>query len=104
MTIANVHGVARGFKVLQTGSKSQTAVMVLSPGEASSEEENVHEKSDQILLVIKGNVQAGIGKEERLMREGDVCLIPAGTPHRFENKSSRPAITFNVYSPPEYPA
>jgi mannose-6-phosphate isomerase-like protein (cupin superfamily) len=31
-------------------------------------------------------------------------LIPAGTPHRFTNKARKPAVTFNVYAPPEYPA
>jgi oxalate decarboxylase/phosphoglucose isomerase-like protein (cupin superfamily) len=29
-------------------------------------------------------------------------LIPAGVKHRFVNHSDAPAVTFNVYSPPEY--
>ena len=102
MTIANIRDVARGFKVLQTTQKSQTAMMVLEVGGASSEEENVHENSDQILLVIEGEVHGEIGKEKKVLREGDFCLIPAGTPHRFENKGEKKAVTFNVYAPPEY--
>ena len=28
--------------------------------------------------------------------------FPAGTKHRFQNAGKEPALTFNVYSPPEY--
>jgi mannose-6-phosphate isomerase-like protein (cupin superfamily) len=47
-------------------------------------------------------VQAEVEGEQRLMRKGDVILIPAGTPHKFTNLSSEPCTTFNTYSPPEY--
>ena len=30
--------------------------------------------------------------------------IPAGVKHRFVNRAKKPAVTFNVYSPPAYPA
>ena len=39
----------------------------------------------------------------RPIKKGDVLLIPAGTPHRFTNEAGKPAVTFNVYAPPEYP-
>ena len=57
--------------------------MTLKAGGHSSEETNVHEKSDQVLLVMEGQVHAEIGKEKRTLRAGDVCLIPAGTPHQI---------------------
>jgi hypothetical protein len=31
-------------------------------------------------------------------------VISAGTLHRFKNSARKPAVTFNLYSPPEYPA
>ena len=34
----------------------------------------------------------------------DVLVIPAGVKHRFTNRGNKPAVTFNVYSPPAYPA
>jgi mannose-6-phosphate isomerase-like protein (cupin superfamily) len=37
------------------------------------------------------------------LKKGDILLIRAGTPHRFENPGRQRAVTFNVYSPPEYP-
>jgi mannose-6-phosphate isomerase-like protein (cupin superfamily) len=102
MTISNVHDVKQWFEVIETTKLSQTAVMVLSPGRPSSEEMRVHAKSDQALFLLDGELYADVGGEQRIMRKGDTCIIPAGTPHRFDNRSKDTAITFNVYSPPEY--
>ena len=77
--------------------------MILAPGDRSSEEMNVHEKSDQTLLLLEGELWAEVGKENRKMSKGDSCIVSAGTPHRFENRGKGRAVTFNVYSPPEYP-
>ena len=103
MKIANIHDATSWFQVLQTTERSQTAVMVLSDGGQSSEEMNVHRRSDQVLFLVEGELLAEVGGEKTTMRQGDTCIVPAGTPHRFENCGSGRAVTFNVYSPPEYP-
>ena len=102
MTISNVEDVKEWFEVLQTTERSQTAVMVLTAGGNSSEETNVHKKSDQVLLLLEGELHAEVGGDKRIMRKGDSCVVSAGTPHRFENRGQSRAVTFNVYSPPEY--
>jgi mannose-6-phosphate isomerase-like protein (cupin superfamily) len=102
MKIANLREAQSWFQVLQTGAHSQTAVMTLKAGGQSSEEENVHQKSDQVLLVVEGEVRAEVAGKKYHLRTGDVCLVPAGTKHRFENAGQESALTFNVYSPPEY--
>ena len=102
MTVANIHEAKSWFEVLSTSVHSQTAVMVLTTGGHSSEEMNVHERSDQVLLVVEGEVNAEVGGQKRTMSKGDSCIVPAGTPHRFENLGNDKAVTFNVYSPPEY--
>jgi mannose-6-phosphate isomerase-like protein (cupin superfamily) len=104
MKIANIRKTEAWFQVLQTTERSQTAVMTLSSGGQSSEEMNVHKKSDQVLLVVEGEVRAEVGGEKHLLRTGDVCIVPAGTEHRFENAGGGRALTFNVYTPPEYAA
>jgi len=64
---------------------------------------NTHEKSDQVVLVLEGEVEAEVGKVKRTLMKGDTLIIPAGTPHRLNNLSRKtPALTFNVYTPPEY--
>jgi len=102
MIISNIQDVRKWFEVVETTERTQTAVMVLTPGGHSSEEMNVHKKSDQVLLLLEGELHAEVGGEKRTMRKGDSCIVSAGTPHRFENRGNNRAVTFNVYSPPEY--
>jgi mannose-6-phosphate isomerase-like protein (cupin superfamily) len=102
MKISNIHNAKSWFQVLQTTAHSQTAVMVLTSGGQSSEEMNIHENSDQALLLVEGELLAEVGGKKTAMRAGDTCIVPAGTPHRFENRGTGRALTFNVYSPPEY--
>jgi len=101
--LANIDRTKEWFEVLQTTERSQTAMMTLEPGEETGSKPNAHEKSDQVLLVLEGELTGQVGDERPHLKKHDVIIIPAGTKHRFENKGSAPAITFNVYSPPAYP-
>jgi mannose-6-phosphate isomerase-like protein (cupin superfamily) len=102
MNVANINKMKHWFQVLDTTDRSQSAVMTLSAGGHSSEEMNVHQNSDQVLLVVEGEVEADIAGEKKALSKGDTCIVPAGTPHRFANRSKGISVTFNVYSPPEY--
>ncbi|SRR6266446_3665707 len=99
MNVMNINEAQDRFEVLQTSEKSQTAVMTMKPGGASGPNRNAHERSEQILLVLEGEV-AG---EKRILRKGDVVVISPGVKHRFCNLGKMTAVTFSVYSPPEYP-
>jgi mannose-6-phosphate isomerase-like protein (cupin superfamily) len=102
MNIKNISQAKQWFQVLQTGKKSQTALMTLSPGQSSGKEAEAHEKSEQVLVVLRGKVCAEIESKKQTMKRGDVVVIPAGTKHKFTNLGKSAAVTFNVYSPPEY--
>jgi mannose-6-phosphate isomerase-like protein (cupin superfamily) len=58
MIVSNIHEAKEWFEVLQTSNHSQTAVMVLTKGGQSSEAMNVHRHSDQVLLLIEGQLVA----------------------------------------------
>lgn len=103
MDLRNIKEATERFEVLQTSRRAQTAMMTLAPGKATDRKAGVHEKSDQILLVLSGRVSGKVGKEDVCLKKGDVLLIRAGTLHRFKNDGKTPAVTFNVYAPPEYP-
>jgi mannose-6-phosphate isomerase-like protein (cupin superfamily) len=103
MELANIGEGQEWFEVLQTGDKSQTAMMTLQPGKSSGEKEG-HKKSEQVLLLLEGELAGEIGEEHATLKKGDVLLIPAGVKHRFTNRGNKTAVTFNVYSPPEYAA
>jgi mannose-6-phosphate isomerase-like protein (cupin superfamily) len=100
---ANLYRANEWFKVLQTSRRSQTAAMTLGVGRATGETAEAHEKSEQVLLLIEGELAAEIGGQRSRMKAGDIVVIPPGVKHRFTNRGDRPVITFNVYSPPEYP-
>lgn len=102
MKVAHTKAVRRMFKVLQTSRKSQTAMMILRPGEDSGEYGNEHGKSEQILYVVKGEVVAEVSGKRRTLKAGDSIIVPLRAKHRFVNKSKRAVTTFNVYTPPAY--
>jgi mannose-6-phosphate isomerase-like protein (cupin superfamily) len=103
MDLANIKEATEWFQVLQTSKRTQTAMMTLSRGDATGHEAEAHEKSDQVLLMLSGKLSGTVGRETVNLKKGDILLIRAGTPHRFKNPGRQKAVTFNVYSPPEYP-
>ncbi len=104
MNLATVNSAEKFFKVLQTSARSQTATMVLAPGKSSGKKADEHPASEQVLLVLEGEILAEIGDEKQTLRKGDVVVVPHRTPHRFKNCAASTAITFNVYAPPAYPS
>jgi mannose-6-phosphate isomerase-like protein (cupin superfamily) len=104
MFLAHLPDTKAWFEVLETTTHSQTAVMNLKPGQASGEEKEAHETSDQILVVLDGEVLAEVGDERARLRTGDMVVIPAGVRHRFANEAHSTVRTVSVYAPPAYPA
>ena len=104
MNVTNISEAKDWFEVLQTGERSQTAMMTLAPGDATGDKAEAHEKSDQVLLMLDGELTGEVGDQRPHLKKGDVIIIPAGVKHRFVNRARKPAVTFNVYSPPAYPA
>jgi mannose-6-phosphate isomerase-like protein (cupin superfamily) len=104
MKATNIAEAKEWFEVLQTGERSQTAMMTLVPGKSSGDKAEAHEKSDQVLLVLEGELIGEVANERPNLKQGDVIIIPADVKHRFTNRATKPAVTFNVYSPPAYPA
>ncbi|PYI92269.1 MAG: cupin domain-containing protein [Verrucomicrobia bacterium] len=103
MDLSNTRDATEWFEVLQTSKRTQTAMMTLAPGDDTGKKAEAHEKSDQVLLMLSGKLSGTVGPETVNLKKGDVLLIRAGTPHRFRNAGRQRAVTFNVYSPPEYP-
>jgi mannose-6-phosphate isomerase-like protein (cupin superfamily) len=102
MSALNVRESQSWFSVLQSGDLTQTAVMAIGPGETSGPKENEHAGSEQVLYVIEGELYAEVGDRAFLLHAGDATIVRRGLPHRFSNRSNKPALTFNVYAPPAY--
>ena len=104
MNVTNIEKAKDWFEVLQTSERSQTAMMTLASDQSSGKKADAHEKSDQVLLTLEGELNGEVDDEWWTLKKGDVIMIPAGAKHRFTNRTQKRAMTFNVYSPPAYPA
>lgn len=102
MRIYDLKSATRWFEVFETTEQSQTAVMKLAPGQESGKKGNEHPDSDQVLLVLEGEVTAEIEDDRQRVRAGQCVTVPAGASHHFVNEGKVPAVTFNVYTPPAY--
>ena len=102
MSATNIHASRSWFNVLETAERCQTAVMTLEPGQESGPKQNEHPQSEQVLYLVEGELEAEIGERRMTLRAGDSVIVGIETPHRFSNRSNRPAVTFNVYAPPAY--
>lgn len=103
MKLTHIFQAGTGFRVLDTTARSQTGLLTLEPGESSSEKPSVHAESDQVLIVLQGELTAKIGDESAVMKNGDAVVVPAKTPHTFTNNGTQRATTFSVYARPAFP-
>ena len=102
MNIAKLDETSGGFHLLETTGRTQTATMTLQPGEASSDQPETHPHSDQVVLVLRGEIHAEVGDERELLHPYDSVIVPASMPHRFVNEGREPAFAFTIYGPPAY--
>lgn len=96
------------FNVVQTEANSQITVMTVEPGKVAGGP-NTHRESDQVALVLDGEATVRVwedGREneptERVLAEGGLVHIPAGTQHWVKSTGDEDLVFFSVYAPPEY--
>jgi mannose-6-phosphate isomerase-like protein (cupin superfamily) len=103
MNVVDISGAWNDFKILQTTPRVQTAVMRLKAGEASGPEKESHESSDQVVLVMEGELTAQLADEDdRELPAGSSLIIPTDTPHRLVNRGKTQALVYTCYAPPAY--
>ena len=90
-------------QVLFTAKHAQLVVMCLQPGEEIGGE--VHASVDQFFRIERGEARFVFDeKEERLVRDGDCVVVPAGTYHNVVNASKTAQLKlYTIYSPPNHP-
>lgn len=103
MKYINTIGKRALFKPLIQSRSVQSAIMVLPPGQSSSDgAENEHPKSEQWLYVIAGSARAVVGRRTLKIKTGALLLIEKNEPHRITNAGRAPLVTLNFYVPPAY--
>lgn len=95
--IARANGDFR--RVVATGTRSQVVLMCLQPGQSIGEE--VHPRTDQIIVVVEGVGSALLDGVASPVGPGRLVFVPAGTRHNVAAGSS-PLRLYTVYAPPEH--
>jgi len=91
-------------KVLFTGKHAQLVVMCLNGGEEIGNE--IHDTVDQFFRIEKGEAKFVFEKlkEEKVVKDGDAVVVPAGTWHNILNNSKTEVLKlYTIYSPPNHP-
>lgn len=103
MDIESIPANDEEFRILQTRHHTQTAVIRLEPGRATSEDFSEHPCSEQTVIVLEGALQLEVGDETGVLNPGESLVIGAGVKHRLTNTGSRAVTAYTVYAPPVYP-
>jgi mannose-6-phosphate isomerase-like protein (cupin superfamily) len=91
------------FKPLIESASVQAAMMVLRPGQSSSDEpENEHPRAEQWLYVVSGTGRGTVDGRSVKLGEGSLLLVEKGEAHRITNTGHEPMVTVNFYAPPAY--
>jgi mannose-6-phosphate isomerase-like protein (cupin superfamily) len=90
--------------VLFTSKHSQLEVMCLAPGEDIGDD--AHRNVDQFIQIEQGEAKFVLNEEqERLARDGEAVVVPAGTSRKVINTSKTlPLKLYMIYTPPCDPA
>ena len=85
-------------KVLYTAEHCQIVLMTLKPGEDIGSE--VHPDNDQFFRFEEGEGKVVINETTYEVKDGDACLVPAGSEHNVINTSTSTSLKmYTIYSP-----
>jgi len=77
------------------GSKLEALFITLRPGGSSGA--RLHTNETEILAVVfAGEVELQLLDSTQILRRGDVITFPPATPHRWENKTTKPVQVLKV--------
>jgi quercetin dioxygenase-like cupin family protein len=65
---------------------------------------HVHEREDEMTIVLRGTIGARVGGDEFLLDAGGVLLKPRGIPHAMWNPTDEPSVLLEYITPGAYVA
>lgn len=78
-------------------ARLESLLITIRPGGRSGG--HMHSRETELFAVVfAGEVRLLLGETEQLLRRGDAVTIPPGTPHRWDNKGTKPAQLIKVIS------
>ena len=52
---------------------------------------------DETFVILEGNIEVIVNGELRMVKAGNIVVIPANTWHEFKNRSEQPALMVNIH-------
>jgi transcriptional regulator with XRE-family HTH domain len=80
----------------------EVVVARFEPGGSTGDEPYTHGDSEELLLVVEGEVHVQLGTEIHELGTGDSVHYQSSTPHRVSNPGDETAEVMFVISPPSY--
>ncbi len=87
-------------QVVYTGPHSQLVLMSIPSGGEIGEE--VHDGTDQVLVVVEGDADAFLAGRRRAAHKNDLLFVRAGVRHNIRNTGHEDLKLFTIYSPPAF--
>jgi transcriptional regulator with XRE-family HTH domain len=94
-----------GRKALLTPKPFQSLEVVVArfePGGSTGDEPYTHGDSEELLIVVAGDVHVQLGTDVHELGAGDSVHYQSSTPHRVSNAGGETAEVLFVISPPSY--
>ncbi len=93
-------GASREFVGADHGDTSVSLILVdAPPGSGPSLHRHPYE---EIFVVQEGEATFTAGDVERVVRAGEIVVVPAGVPHAFVNSGGGPLRQIDIHASPRY--
>lgn len=91
--------ISRGtFRTIAHLEKMLAATIKFTGGPMEQPEEPHSHPHEQISYVAEGSLYVFIGEEKKLLKEGDLFLVPSGIPHCIQTLTERVKLV-DVFTP-----
>ena len=86
----------------ESSKRLQVILSVIEPGSGSGKEPYTHDSDEECVLVLKGELEFGVGRETYMLCEGDSLTFESRTPHWNRNPSDTKTEVLWILTPPSY--
>jgi quercetin dioxygenase-like cupin family protein len=81
------------------GAETTLGIATFNPGMGNVE--HVHPNCEEIVLVLRGEVEHTLADQRTTLAAGDLIVVPRDAPHRLRCISDEPAEVCVIFSSPE---
>ena len=86
----------------ESAKRLQVILSVIEPGSGSGKEPYTHDSDEECVIVLKGELEFGVGQETYMLHEGDSLTFESRIPHWNRNPSATKTEVLWILTPPSY--